>query len=239
MGRAIKAVPVGKRPRDHLREVERQLIFCEPPTRFELPTNLFEVSRDGIRKWRWLYSIQKTRAAYDAARAGALENMKDILSFVAEHAKSEPDRSDEDWDDWQTYSEHLSDQIYEIESVFLNLRNAFSLILYHSWERHAVRWIDWKGRYHIGNMTPRLRAMNYKIDPGIHILASVANTIKHNSAELWKKNSSMFREKFEDEINDDGEADYMDGLRLSDDDMLKFFVSLEKSGPPGPATPSL
>lgn len=123
--------------------------------------------------------------------------------------------------------------------MFLNLRNAFSLILYHSWERHSVRWIDWKGHYHIGNMTPRLRAIDYRIDPGIHILASVANTIKHNSPELWKKNKTMFRDHFEEEVNEDGHADYMDGLRISDANMLNFFASVERSGPPGRATPSL
>lgn len=112
------AVPIwGERLRDHHLNTAIEQQWTSYPRGMDLPTTSFEVTRDGITKWRWLYSIGKIRAAYDAARAGALVNIDELLMFSAEHDKSEPDRSNRsDWDDWQTIA-----TIYPINPMRLDL----------------------------------------------------------------------------------------------------------------------
>jgi hypothetical protein len=198
------------------------------------------LSIDGIRKWRWQFATQRLRDAYDASRSALDDTLRRLEREDAQWKATKPDMSDPDEKDaHEAWLDHIIDRFDEAQSALETIKQGFAVILYHSWEKHAIDWVDWKGKYHHGHVTGRLKAKSYLIDPGVHKLRKVANTIKHDSNELWLEDQTMFKAIVGQIIADGGRPEFARFIQISDDQLNGFFDALMASGAPGPATPSL
>lgn len=196
--------------------------------------------RDGIAKWRWQFATQRLRDAYEASRS-ALDAI--LLEIDRDHAKWKGAKPDTDSphgvDAHEAWLDYIVDRHDETRLALETIKRGFAIILYHSWEQHAVKWTDWQGKYHHGHVTGRLRRMGYYVAAEIHQLNKIANCVKHNSAELWKANPDLFDDTVKYSIKNGLRADFGDNLLLSDGLLNEMFDALLASGPPGKATPVL
>ena len=197
-------------------------------------------TKDGVRKWRWQFSVRRLREAYCAARSSIDQELAQIDEEFTEMQKSpQPDPDDYDEvDSRRAWEDTLIDRHHDAQSALAAIKQGFVVILYHSWEKHSAEWAAWKNKYRHHHVTARLQKAGYSINEGVHKLNKVANCIKHNSSELWKQKAyrSMFEPSAAQILELEGKPDYASHLILTDEDMDAFFVDLESSGPPGPAT---
>lgn len=201
---------------------------------------LTQPTRDGIRKWRWQFAIRRLRAAYDAARSSIDNDLRDVQSDHDEF-QAAPKPDPDDYDEvaahgaWES---HIIDRWEDAQGALAALKQAFAVILYHTWERHSAEWAEWTGNYRHHRVAPRLTDAGYTVAKGVHKLNKVANCIKHDSAELWKQKEyrAMFDPLVAAMVAEDIKPDFGRYLILTDADMDEFFVALLESGPPGPPT---
>jgi len=197
-------------------------------------------TKDGIKKWRWQFTVRELRTAYVAARS-SIDNELGRIDKDHKKFRRTPDPNPDDYDEVESYrawEDHLIDRWQEAQSALAVIKQGFAVILYHSWERHSADWAGWKGNYRHHLVAPRLVKAGYLVTVGVHKLNKVANCIKHGSDELWKQKDcrTMFDPIVAEMVNDDVRPDYARYLVLSDADMNGFFDALGDSGPPGPAT---
>lgn len=198
-------------------------------------------TKDGLRKWRWQFTVRRLRAAYDAARSSLDEELRAIAKSHDKWSAETPDPDDyEAMESHHAWESNLIDRHEEANDALALVKQGFALILYHSWERHTADWIGWDGKkYHAALANKKLKEIGYTIDAGTHKLQKLAACIKHNNGELWKQDKTMFEDIIEKYVEDGIKPDYARNLKISDDHMSAFFDALTESGPPGKATPGL
>lgn len=124
-------------------------------------------------------------------------------------------------------------------------RKAFALMTFHAWEKHVCTYMDWP-RYLGERGFEDLEAKGWTIDrQGLKLLQKTANCIKHDGAELFDFDESMFGEELilfgtdgtftkkskGQRVNRNGHWTYWeDALRLTHEHILKFFTLVEESG---------
>ncbi len=199
-----------------------------------------ELTVIGVAKWRWRFATQRLRDAYDAARSSLDESICGLLKEEEKRKLETPNPSDPDeLDAHENWLDNIVDRHDEAQHALATIKQGFALILYHSWEKHAVKWANWNKKYHHGKVTGILKYTGYVIAPDVHKLNKVANCIKHGSAELWNTDPTMFNDHVHMAVQQGLKPDYAHNILLNDAHMNDFFDALIASGPPGPATPSI
>ena len=201
-----------------------------------LPT----VTTNGLLRWRWQFATGRLRDAYEASRSSLDNDLRSVNRQDGEWKTASPNPNNfDEMDAHERWLDHIVERNDETRNALDMVKQGFAVILYHSWERHAVDWSGWNGKYHHGHVTKRLTDAGYTITPGVHKLGKVANCIKHNSAELWKQDETMFKDSVREELQLGLRPDYARNLVISDQQMSDLFDALLQSGPPGKPTPSL
>lgn len=192
-----------------------------------------EERRLGIAKWRWKFTVERLKDAYDAA-CQSLDN--DLARLQKRHEtwqRSGPPKSDDrdEVDRHEHEGEWISERYMEAEHALELVRQGFVVVLFHSWERHALGWVDWKGGYKHHHVTAKLKKAGFVIHPGLHKLNNAANCIKHDGNELWKQDPDMFDTTVARMVEEGLEPSYGRFLKLSEIHMQGFFAALLASGP--------
>lgn len=196
-----------------------------------MPSNDYVPS--GKTRWRWKMAVRGIRQAYQAARGPIDRSIRDIARDHAEWEKAEvpADVHGEDFASYDSAGEYFIEQDQEAQYTLRLLKHGFVIVLYHTWERNAIEWAKWDGRYHHATVTGKLKNLGFKILPEIHKLQRAANCLKHDSAELWKSNPEMFDSIVAASLALNVRVTYSYHVRISDDQMDTFFEALEASGP--------
>ncbi|MEG8028975.1 hypothetical protein [Sphingomonas aerolata] len=193
----------------------------------------------GAARWRWNFVVSRLKDAYEAA-CYSLD--KELRKLEKDHKNWQrsgpPDPSDPDEvESHANEGEWIGESFVETEHALQLVRQGFAVVLFHSWERHALdwarKWTGWKddSDYNHHYVTNRLKRDGFIIDAGLHKLNKVANCIKHDDAELWKEDQSMFDPLMAYLIDNDIKPDYGRHLRLSEIVMQNLLKSLSESGP--------
>ena len=178
----------------------------------------------GWKRWLYDYGIEKIERAYEAARA-ALDSEANSLSAEFDEVKDQPNVD-------QGYLDHLSDRSTINEDSLTLIMQSFTLAIHHFWEREAKAWAG-QTRYQFKQAYKAISTKGYALEKtGIEKLRKTANTIKHNSDELYTQHKSMFEQQVARDIKEGTSPDYQDGLILKDEDIREFFDAVKKSGPP-------
>jgi hypothetical protein len=196
-----------------------------------MPSN--ENKPSGKNRWRWRMAVRGMRQAYQGAR-GPLD--RTIRAVARDHAawleaEVPTDIEGEDFASYDTAGEYFVEQDQEARYSLRLLNQGFVIILYHTWERHAIEWAKWERKYHHASVTGILKRLGFSIDADIHKLQRAANCLKHDSAELWKSDPEMFDSIVAASIAMNVRVTYSYHLRISDEQMDRFFEALEASGP--------
>lgn len=197
------------------------------------------------------FTLQPLRSGYAAGHAPLVAEYDAILERVkAAVEKRDADGEDTDWIDEET-GQRIPNVEYQVasgrvvEAALQAHRKAFALMIFHAWEKHVCTYKGWPtylGEKGFGD----LRADGWAIDPkGLKFLQKVANCIKHDSAELYDFDNSLFGDeiilfgtdgKFTKEskgkrVNRDGQwTNWEDALHLTDEHIVHFFDIVERSG---------
>lgn len=196
-------------------------------------------------------ALNPLRTAYAAGHAPLLAGYEEsVLEVKAALERKDAGLSDEDWSDEIT-GQTMPNLDYWVmhgqvaESALQAHRKAFTLMAFHAWEKHVCTYMEWSeylGEKGFGE----LMAAGWTIDPkGLKRLQKTANCIKHDSAELFDFDESMFAGELwlfgtdgmstkankGKRVNRDGHwTDWEDALRLTDEQVLEFFDLVERSG---------
>lgn len=166
------------------------------------------------------------------ARAANLQKQVDAgkASWIMEH------------DGWQRdLGEELSEEVQDAEDSLLTLRKAFTILLYHEWEKQAQRWFAHNGKPNGVEIENGVKNAGLPVDPLIEAIRLLVNTMKHNSKTfgplLWRDHSSFFDASFDpNAVNPvTGKpmalVDYDASIKLHDVHIADFFRAARASGP--------
>ncbi|MBU2243576.1 MAG: hypothetical protein KJ631_13980, partial [Alphaproteobacteria bacterium] len=173
---------------------------------------VYTTTREGVEKWRWRFAVGQLRTAYKAARSSIDDDLRRV---AVEHQRfcdaPEPDPEDySEEESHRAWEDHLIDRHWEAHNALAAIKQAFALILYHSWEQHSAKWAGWTGHYRYHQVRPRLVKAGYVVAEGVNKLNDVANCIKHDSDELWKRKDCrrMFEPIVAEMVAENIEPDY-------------------------------
>jgi len=188
-------------------------------------------SLEGLRH-SYEYKLRQIIRAYEASRASFDEDLNNIGSSPDSKlilmAK----------DDYQDTFDYLVDLHYEADTAITLIREAFTLALFHYWEKCGQSWLRTPG-YRFKKSNTRLTdSGDYLADyETLDLMRMVANTVKHHSAELWRNYPEMFSPLVADYLEDGFTPPYADLIYLTDEHMKRFITALWNSGPNAEAKP--
>lgn len=113
----------------------------------------------GIAKWRWNFTVERLKDAYEAACQSLNDDLARLQKKHEKWQRSGPPNKD-DWDEVDSYEhegEWIGERYMETERALELVREGFAIVLYHSWERHALGWADWTGGYKHHHVTAKLK----------------------------------------------------------------------------------
>lgn len=190
--------------------------------------------RMGIKRWRYDYALKELRRAYDASREAVDNERKSIRASMDDHVATKPEiETDDDQYDFELYQDQLGDSYQETEGALRLIREGFTVILHHFWEKQALGWYTFRtGKYEYGAAYKNLPGEGYLIQKKeLEKLRKTANVIKHDSRDLYGSHRAMFRMNLDDDYKSGAKTGYYPWLDISDADIDGFFETLRKCGP--------
>lgn len=173
--------------------------------------------------WLYDYGIEKIERAYNAARSALDDEIKSVQVDFDKHIAAHGPDTD--------YADHLIDMHTQADDSLKLVREAFALALHHYWEKKSNEWTG-VSRYQYKQAHKELAKRGYLVEKvGLGKLRKTANTIKHDSDELYKQYKGMFDKSVARDIKNGDKPDYHDNLILTDADMQDFLRALKASGP--------
>jgi len=128
-------------------------------------------------------------------------------------------------------AEFLAYRIEAAESALQTFRKAFALILYHTWERAARRWVQVKSESH-DDLTAAVTKAGVPLHPTLKDLRILVNTLKHNKAKWGKELAACQSGAFFDPgFSVNGTRDWYEAIKISPAMMVKLFDAVSGSGP--------
>jgi len=196
-------------------------------------------------------ALRPLRSAYLAGHASLVAEYDAIVGEVKTAVEArEAGLAEPDWQDEET-GQTLPNLEYQTlrgeiaEEALQAHRKAFVLMTFHAWEKHVCDYMEWpeyQGQKGFGD----LKANGWTIDPrGLELLRKVANCIKHDSAELFDFDDSLFGDQLilfgtdgmftkaskGKRVSREGFwTNWEDALRLTNEHVLRFFDIVERSG---------
>jgi hypothetical protein len=182
-------------------------------------------SLEGLRH-SYEYKLRQIVRAYEASCASFNEDIDNIGRWPASKPLL---MTNDDYQDTFDYLAHLH---YEADTSIALIREAFTLALFHYWEKCGQSWLRTPG-YRFKKSNTRLTdSGDYVADyETLDLMRMVANTVKHQSAELWKNYPEMFSPLVAHYLEDGFIPPYADLIRLTDEHMKRFITALWNSGP--------
>lgn len=193
----------------------------------------------GVSRWRWNFVVSRLEDAYGAACHSLDKELRKLQKDHKNWQHSGPPNAS-DLDEVESYNhegEWIGESFVETEQALQLVRQGFAVVLFHSWERHALdwarKWTGWKNDsgYNHHFVTNRLQRDGFTIDAKLHKLNNVVNCIKHDGAELWKEDQSLFEPLVKYLLDNDMRPDFGRHLRLSEVAMHDLFKAVSASGP--------
>lgn len=131
----------------------------------------------------------------------------------------------------QSYREFLVYRAHNLENQAHDLRLAYSLMLYHQWERSARSWVKHDHGSFEG-LKSRVKARGIFVDPALDDLHVLVNLLKHNNAKHGQKLSIARPDLFGDsDVSDMTHRDWFSGVEVSHHALEVFFMVVKNSGP--------
>lgn len=151
--------------------------------------------------YRFLDGLRVLEKSFHAAESALLEDLERAKDEAFGHQQSQEQGAawvgerDEDghvlWDQ-QTLLDYRVDDAW---ASVVEIRNAFAILIYHHWERSALRWTgSTKGDHK--QLVNRTKAKGYSVHSQLESVRLLVNTLKHDSEncapELFKVRPDYF-----------------------------------------------
>lgn len=193
--------------------------------------------------------VFRIAAAYRSAKAPfdleIEQTYRDIAAYDEDIKANPPGPQDFDEETGfqYDYGEALGERLDDANDALNNLRKAFAIVAYHTWERGALRWFAHGKKKPIhDDLIQAFAASPYAFDKdGLRDLKDLVNCLKHNSTTsgpaLWKNRPDLFKPGFNPKtINPitnkpPSSVDWEDEILLVDPNMDAFFEVVRTSSP--------
>jgi len=178
---------------------------------------------------------------YDEITA-AREQAKAFQQLV-DAGEAQWDETDEERGITYSYGEVFSERTSDSNDALLVLRKAFVIVIYHYWERGALRWVSHsKKRHNHGDLVEALQSNGVSLDvEGLNQLNMLVNCLKHNSRksgpDLYRARHDLFEPGIDPSATHPGTGklfrnlDWAENIVLIDDNMEQFFTTVRSSAP--------
>ena len=178
--------------------------------------------------------VFRIAAAYRSAKAPfdleIEQTYRDIAAYDEDiKVNPGPHDFDEETGLQYDYGEALGERLDDANDALNNLRKAFAIVAYHTWERGALRWFAAANQKpnHAG-LIQAFEASPYAFDKdGLRDLKDLVNCLKHNSTTsgpaLWKNRQDLNKPP--------SSVDWEDEVMLVDSNMDAFFEVVRVSSP--------
>lgn len=184
--------------------------------------------KDGVNSIRLSYDSASRALQLDTERA--YDEINNYNAKVLAGDQSGIERDDDGhilWDE----ADVLMHRSLQAEDALNILRKAFTIVLYHHWERSVREWVKSKHAKHDTLVTAAL-AIGQPTDPLVNDLRTLVNTLKHNN-EVWGKplhtaRPDLFKGEFKITQTN---PDWYDAIEVSGPALLAFFDAVSSSGP--------
>lgn len=178
-------------------------------------------------------AIERSYSASKRAFEGDLKDVNDRWKAHIDHTKrrTAEETEEEKYND-EGYGEHLAEIAAESEEQLSLAREAFCLILYHYWEKKAIRFFKGIKPYNQDRIFAAADAdPDFEIDKiGLNRLRLITNCIKHdNGKKLFQDAPELFDRSY---IHDtDSASGWGNALSLRDCDIEQAFKAVRSSSP--------
>jgi hypothetical protein len=140
------------------------------------------------------------------------------------------------------YGEILAERMADELDALLTLRNAFTVLIYHQWERLAQNWAKKGTSAKHNELVSALKTAGIPVnEPGLEALRLLANTLKHNSMkwgrDLYLLRSDLFKSGFDPNSahpltgKPSTTIDWEDQIELTDENISEFVGIVRSSSP--------
>ena len=181
-----------------------------------------------LEGFRYSYNVTLNAIvrSYEISRATLDENLQHLDGTPIFANGNVEDSLDESYDDWAI------DKLYEADTSISVIREAFTLVLFHYWEKSAQIWLGDKNYKFSKNHKRLTKDGRYIVDyDNLELMRLVANTIKHHNKALHNNHPEMFDAIIGHYIKENSLPPYGSLIRLTDGDMDNFISALKMSGP--------
>jgi hypothetical protein len=194
----------------------------------------------------FLGKANQMKAAFAAATAPFHEEVRTVEKDAAKYQKL-VDAGKAVWEEITDDGEHydygsaLGERRDDAMDALMTLRKAFTLLIYHQWERTAQRWSGVNSPNH-EKLVKASQADGISLDePALELLRLLVNTLKHNSIKcgpiLHRLRPDLFEKDF-DPISPHpltgrplSVIDWADRIVLTDVNIEEFFEIVSRSVP--------
>jgi hypothetical protein len=198
-----------------------------------------EASKSLPKHWGWSYhyALDTLDAAYKSAGLAAKAAQKKLdetyIDYEAQYAGGAPEG--EDATDWQhsmaAWSERMSEDWQEAHDVLRLVTEAFTIALFHLWERQVKGVMD-VTRYNHEQVFAFLSENGLTVNEyDIHSLELTANTLKHSEGRSAKDLYAADVGMFDIRIAPSEEYASYESLRVTHDHFQRFIAAVRSSGP--------
>lgn len=181
-------------------------------------------------------SFEAAQAALSADILQARTNIDDYATALAAGAPYEEER-DEDGHLVATREQLLDYHHSEAVSAAAVLRKAYVVVLYHHWERNALKWVD-KAHLKHDALVDAIKGKGYTVADDLKILYMLCNLLKHNNGK-WGHRLAGYRSDFFvfNRAPADGIRDWEPVVVVGEHHVRGFIEIVRQSGPELGLTP--
>ena len=190
--------------------------------------------------WSFRFELDEIKRAYKAAREASdrdrerIEREWQLLEAEVEAGRASLTDEDENGQVVYDRGEHVGEIQSEIDRVLSIYREAFTIVLYHFWERQLMARMKVKRYPDDAAVFAFLKKSGIDPDePELTALRLAANVAEHSEGTSADKLFKLRPDLFDDEaMMKWKEAPSHEHLKITNDALDAFFEAVKRSGPP-------
>lgn len=172
---------------------------------------------------------------WQRAREDAASYLEDVASGECEWIGERDDEGVVIWDQEQVHDMEIESRL----DAAAALRKAFTLSLYHHWERSARQWTHDDRRDH-DKLIKAVERLGYPISPRLAAVRDLANLLKHDNDKRAADLKLSWPVLLQNTQPVPGRrTNWYDAVRLTDDHLTEAFNIVAASGPDEKLLPQL
>lgn len=175
--------------------------------------------------------------SFRASEAALLDEIERAMDDAFAHQQSQEqgaawigERDDDGYILWDQQT-LLDFRVEDARAALREIRNAFAIVIYHHWERSALRWTGLTKGNH-DTILKKSMALGYPVHEHLERTRLLINTLKHDSSRdaptLFEKANQYFRDGF---IGTSNLETWQDAIALSTEHILELIEIVRASGP--------